>query len=624
MAVERDMAGTEHRGDDEQSALRVNRENASRAGLSRTAPPIDAFAADSQARRGRNGLAAESGAADLALRAAKLDARAAGGGGRDTPETGAKTAIFQKTQLGGAVFARSDAMDDEPSEAGGWKDATGHADAADLAERATECAGGANGRRSAVFRQSFGQRLRDAMARPVSEELAADAAKLVEPGTRRDRDAQDTARAYTSPDRARRALGRSASRRLARHDKAWRKHATKAEAHRAKGHKLRSLRSQRKARKAARKADRWMAVRHRTTIRGSLGLVLKIAVPMTLATLLILAMLVGLAMCSAGTRRGTWSDLSASENAVALYLLAHGLDETHAAAIMGNMRWESGGSVGNEFNVGSVEDGGSGAGHGLCQWSFGRWSQLQAYADSMHRPWADVNVQLDYFWTEYCNDPVAMPYASYQWSTDVYTGETYNHLDFEAEAELHECVRRFRAHFERANVALAHDDKRIAHAERYYAILTSSPDSIGGLGQDYASATADQRTVVNAAYSTPFVGDGLCATWVTYAFGNAGLPAPGGNACDMARAWWCSSTDRDDLKVGMVIAVERSPYGLGQIYGHVGIYIGDGKVMHNSSALAGNAPNGCQISGLDEWIAEYEYGCKARWGWALDIDLAKG
>lgn len=603
---------------DGELTLRVDRQNASLGDLANDRPPIAAMTVEGARRAGRASLSVEARRSDLALKAAPLDARRA-----ELSENGPDAALVERAarvRAGRATSETNAPESAEPDRADGPRrppsPAVGADDATDEPDAIPTLGSGR-------LRVGVGQRIRDALAAPVSSQLASEAASLAEPGVRRDDDAVAEARAFTSPDRARRVVGRAASRKLARHDKKWRKQATKAEAHRAKHHKLRAMRSERKARKAARNADKWMAVRHRTTIRGSLSMLLKIALPVVLATCLALCMLVGLAMCSAVQRRGTWSELSASENAVALYLLAHELDETHTAAIMGNMRWESGGNVGDEYRTGSVEAG-SGAGHGLCQWSFGRWAKLEEYAGAIHRPWTDINVQLDYLWTEYSNDPVASPYASYQWSTDVYTGETYNHEDFEAENDLHECVRRFRAHFERADAALAHDDKRIEHAERYFAILMSSPDGVGGLGQDYASATAAQRNVVNSAYATPFAGDGLCATWITYSFATAGLPAPGGNACDMARAWWCSSTNRDDLKVGMVVAVESSPYGIGQIYGHVGLYIGDNKVMHNSSSLMGNAPNGCQISDLDDWIAEYEFGCKARWGWALGVNLEEG
>ena len=446
--------------------------------------------------------------------------------------------------------------------------------------------------------------------------VAESALAAMEPGEDRDEDVGETARAYASPHKARKNLSRTARRHLNRQDNKLRKATCKLDSHRAKNHTLRAARQERKACKAERKIKRWQKLDKATSLRSIGGLLLKAGLPLLGIFGLLLLMLMGMATCAAfdNADKGSWGDLTANENAVALYLLAKGMDEVHVAAIMGNIEAESG------FDSGGVEAG-NGIGHGLFQWSFGRWNQLQAYSVEQNRPWHDIRLQMDFFWKEYCNEPAGATFAGYQWSTDVYTGETYDHELFEAESDLAECTRRFCAHFERANADLAHMSRRIESAERYLRIITSAPDGIGGLGQDYADATAKQQALINAAYRTPFAGDNWCAAWVTNAFSTAGYPAPGGNACDMARARWCSSTDRAELKVGMVIAVESSPYGMGRIYGHVGIYLGDGKVMHNASASSANAPNGVTITDLDAWVAEYEYNCKARWGWALGYEL---
>lgn len=130
----------------------------------------------------------------------------------------------------------------------------------------------------------------------------------------------------------------------------------------------------------------------------------------------------------------------------------------------------------------------------------------------------------------------------------------------------------------------------------------------GGNGQEYNAADAEQKAIVDACRQTPFVGQGLCATWVSRVYSNAGWTYPWGNACDM---YWnfCSSSARSDLEVGMMIAVPHSPYGAdGWTYGHVGIYIGDNKVMHNASSL--------QITDLDAWISEYRCSSEpVKWGY---------
>ncbi len=63
-----------------------------------------------------------------------------------------------------------------------------------------------------------------------------------------------------------------------------------------------------------------------------------------------------------------------------------------------------------------------------------------------------------------------------------------------------------------------------------------------------------------------------------------------GNACDMCRAY-CTSTNVRDLKVGMIIADVSHPGtgDAGRLYGHVGIYIGDNKVISNEGLLPSRA-----------------------------------
>ena len=107
-----------------------------------------------------------------------------------------------------------------------------------------------------------------------------------------------------------------------------------------------------------------------------------------------------------------------------------------------------------------------------------------------------------------------------------------------------------------------------------------------------------QKKIVNAAYITPSPGAGWCAMWVSQVYQNAGLGYIGGNACDMYRNYTFTS-DRSKLKVGMLVAVESSSSGssAGLTYGHVGIYIGDGKVIDNIGRI--------RVTTLDDWIATF-------------------
>ena len=127
--------------------------------------------------------------------------------------------------------------------------------------------------------------------------------------------------------------------------------------------------------------------------------------------------------------------------------------------------------------------------------------------------------------------------------------------------------------------------------------LISANGGVGG-GVEYEASSEVQKKIVNAAYITPSPGAGWCALWVSQVYHNAGLGYIGGNACDMYRNYTFTS-DRSKLKVGMLVAVESSSSGstAGLTYGHVGIYIGDGKVMDNIGRI--------RVTTLDNWIASF-------------------
>lgn len=136
--------------------------------------------------------------------------------------------------------------------------------------------------------------------------------------------------------------------------------------------------------------------------------------------------------------------------------------------------------------------------------------------------------------------------------------------------------------------------------------------SIPGTGQASAGAGAQQR-IVDSAYSTPSPGAGLCAWWVSDVFTNAGFGTVWGNADDMYAAY-CTSSNKANLKVGMIIAVPSHPHtAAGAIYGHVGIYVGNNTVRDNVGYI--------RDINVDQWIADYGVTTTPRWGWALGINL---
>ena len=115
------------------------------------------------------------------------------------------------------------------------------------------------------------------------------------------------------------------------------------------------------------------------------------------------------------------------------------LTGVQAAGIMGNMYAESG------FNSSAVEstvrvD----KGHGLVQWTFGRWTNLQSFATQKGTAWDNLTTQLDYLKSELEGPEKA-----------VITDSEFSSANAPSVAAM-----RFRVVFERADPTVAHDDKR--------------------------------------------------------------------------------------------------------------------------------------------------------------------
>lgn len=322
--------------------------------------------------------------------------------------------------------------------------------------------------------------------------------------------------------------------------------------------------------------------------------------------------------------QATVQGLNETEAQVATFFREKGLDDVQIAAIMGNMYGESG------MNAGSEEGGGTNAnGIGLCQWTNGRHTNLVNYANSIGKSWTDVGVQLDFFWD---HD---------KWQTNWWSGyhiNTYDHSPesmsedppsgsyvegskkgFLAATDVKDAVRQFLYGWEVAGIPRL--KVRYDAAERYLEALQNGGDADGDHGANggapqIAGATARQQVIVNSAYATPTAGQGRCAAWVSNVFRNAGYGFYGGNACDMCRSW-CHSSNRNELKVGMIIADVSHPGTgtAGLTYGHVGIYIGNNKVMSNEGPIT--------VKSLDAFIRFYGAGTGCRWGWLGGIDLSQ-
>ena len=151
-------------------------------------------------------------------------------------------------------------------------------------------------------------------------------------------------------------------------------------------------------------------------------------------------------------------------------------------------------------------------------------------------------------------------------------------------------------------------EQRAAAAAASASTPGAAASGVSGTGTGQTSAgTGSQAAVVAACKSTGSPGSGLCAMWVSLVFSKCGYGYYGGNACDMYSAW-CNSSNRNDLQVGMIVAVStHSHTSAGRIYGHIGIYIGGGTIMDNVGYI--------RSIGVNDWINYYGTTVTPRWGW---------
>ena len=142
---------------------------------------------------------------------------------------------------------------------------------------------------------------------------------------------------------------------------------------------------------------------------------------------------------------------------------------------------------------------------------------------------------------------------------------------------------------------------------------------IPGGGQDYQSADQWQKDIVNACSQTPWPGANLCATWTTRVYARAGHSVGGNGNTQLGNQGYGANysqkratTDLSQIKVGMLISAQYgSNTPAGNAYGHVGIYIGDGKVMDSIYS-------GLRTISLSDWVSQNGRGwvvCGYPWDW---------
>lgn len=156
------------------------------------------------------------------------------------------------------------------------------------------------------------------------------------------------------------------------------------------------------------------------------------------------------------------------------------LSAAQAAGVMGNMYAESG------FDPAAIEDTTRAEkGHGLVQWTFGRWHRLEAFAAARGTSWTNLDTQLMYLRSELLGSEKA-----------VLTDGTFASSNDPAQTAL-----RWRIMFERADPKVAHDDRREGAAITIYEMFGGAAASCSS--SQGAVAGKFVETAINFALEKP-------------------------------------------------------------------------------------------------------------------------
>lgn len=141
-----------------------------------------------------------------------------------------------------------------------------------------------------------------------------------------------------------------------------------------------------------------------------------------------------------------------------------GYSDVSVAGAMGNIHYESGG-----FNSDAVEKS-TGQGIGLVQWSFGRRTALESYAESKGVSWTDEDSQIEFLIAEIAGVGPAVKFATLQMIAATYDGVTYEASAWENAMTVEDATRAFGACFERPKESeyINSIEERIEWAEKYY------------------------------------------------------------------------------------------------------------------------------------------------------------
>lgn len=166
-------------------------------------------------------------------------------------------------------------------------------------------------------------------------------------------------------------------------------------------------------------------------------------------------------------------------------LKSYGFSDYAVAGVMGNIKAESG------FRTGAVEAGNNNEGNGLCQWSYGRKTQLKSYAASKGVEWTDADTQIEFMITEIMRTGPAKGYAKTQWNNSSYNA-------WKNASSASEAAEIFCKEFERPGIPHMENRKKYAEEfyEKYKGLTYNIEDYQGEVSYDgFVKNTTDSRII---------------------------------------------------------------------------------------------------------------------------------
>lgn len=369
------------------------------------------------------------------------------------------------------------------------------------------------------------------------------------------------------------------------------------------------------------------------SILGTLSGAFAPAVGTALVGLLFLTIISGaVGGSNEGNTNANVDGLAETETEITQTLSGYGFTNEAIAAILGNFAQESGGF--NHIRANTDSDDGYGTvSLGVMQMTGSERTRFLQWASKNGKDWKSVTTQME--WAFSNKSGTSSGYFanrwSYSWGSSSWHGyecyysneRGYEHRfktdclktgkDLIKTGDVDLAVYSWMACYERPgsknssryNTDVSRLNNRLSYAHKYLEIINSGNTS-GGSGADYKSASKAQKKIADQCKKEPSTGKGQCAKWTNNVYEHATGKRPSTNANDEYFKY-CKSSNKKDLKVGMLIASGphvghtgkyRNGSGNSTGYGHIGIYVGDNKVMHSTGGSV-------HTDSLDDWIKSF-------------------